>query len=114
MLWGDLLKNSETQKEVAFYIFVDLENAFDWVPRENISFALWQKSVPKYLVDGVMSFYKGYKTAASVDGELSSCEIKLSVKVCIHQGSALSPLLFIIVMDILTEDVRYGSLMELL
>ena len=61
-----------------------------------------------------MSFYKGYKTAASVHGELSSCEIKLSVKVCIHQGSALSPLLFIIVMDILTEDVRYGSLMELL
>ena len=114
MLWGDLLKNSETQKEVAFYIFVDLENAFDSVPRENISFALWQKSVPKYLVDRVMSFYKGYKTAASVDGELSSCEIKLSVKVCIHQGSALSPLLFIIVMDILTEDVRYGSLMELL
>ena len=30
------------------------------------------------------------------------------------QGSALSPLLFIMVMDFLTEDVRNGSLMELL
>ena len=58
-----------------------------------------------------MSLYKGCKTAVSVDGELSS---PFSVKVGVHQGSALSPLLFIMVMDVLTEDVRDGSLMELL
>ena len=60
---------------------------------------------------GVMSLYKGCKTAALVDRELSS---SFSVKVGVHQGSALSPLLFIMVMDVLTEDVRDGSLMELL
>ena len=32
----------------------------------------------------------------------------------VHQGSALSPLLFIMVMHVLTGDVRDGSLMELL
>ena len=32
----------------------------------------------------------------------------------IHQGYALSPLLFTIVMDVLTEDVREGSLTEML
>ena len=37
-----------------------------------------------------------------------------SVKVGVHQGSALSPLLFIMLMDVLTEDVRDGSLMKLL
>ena len=58
-----------------------------------------------------MSLCKGCKTAASVDGELSS---SFSVKVGDHQGSALSPLLFIMVMNVLTEDVRDGSLMELL
>ena len=58
-----------------------------------------------------MSLYKGCKTAVSVDGELSS---SFSVKVGVHQGSALSPLLFIMVLDVLTEDVRDGSLMELL
>ena len=53
---------------------------------------------------------KGCKTAVSVDRELSS---SFSVEVGVHQGSVLSPLLFIMVMDVLTEDVRDGSLMEL-
>ena len=35
-------------------------------------FALWRKCVPEYLVEGVMSLYKGCETAVSVDGELST------------------------------------------
>ena len=58
-----------------------------------------------------MSLYKGCKTTVSVDKELSS---SFSVKVGVHEASPLSPLLFIMVMDVLTEDVRDGSLMELL
>ena len=58
-----------------------------------------------------MSVYKGCETAASVNGLLSS---SFSVKVGVYEGSGLSPLLFIMVMDVLTEDVRDGSLMELL
>ena len=95
-----------------FFSFANLEKAFDWVPREFICFSLRQKGVPEYLVNEVMSPYKGYKTAVSVHEELSS---SFSMKVGAHQGSALSPLLFIMVMDVLiTEDVRDGSLMELL
>ena len=86
-----------------FFLFVDLEKAFDRMPREVICFALRWKGGPEYLVNGVMSLYKGCKTVVSV-----------SVKVGVHQGSALSPRLFIMVMDVLTEDVRDGSLMELL
>ena len=93
------------------FIFVDLEKAFDWVPREVIRFALKREGVPEYLVNGIMSLYKGCKTAVSVDGKLSS---SFSVKVGVHQRFALSPLFFIMVMDILTEHVRDGSLMELL
>ena len=74
-------------------------------------FALRRKDVSKYLVNDVMSLYKGFKTAVSVDGEMSN---SFSVKVDIHQGSALSPPLFIMVMDALTENVRNGSLMKLL
>ena len=98
------------KNKMLFFIFVDLERAFERVPREVICFALRWKGDPEYLVNGVMSLYKGCKIAVSVDGELSS---SFSVKVGFYQGSALSPLLFIMVMDVLTEDVRDGSLMEL-
>ena len=36
------------------------------------------------------------------------------MKTGVHEGSDLSPNLFIMVMDVLAEDVRDGSLMELL
>ena len=58
-----------------------------------------RKGVLEYLINGVLSLYKGQKTD---DGELSS---SFSVKVGVHQGFALSPLLFIMVMDVLTEDL---------
>ena len=48
-----------------------------------------------------MSLYNDCKTAVSVDGELLSL---FSVKVGAHHGSALSPLSFITVMDVLAED----------
>ena len=74
-------------------------------------FVLTQKGVPEYLVDRIMSLYKDCKTTASVDRELSS---SFSEKVGVHQGSALSSLLLTMVMNVLTEDVRDASLMELL
>ena len=55
-------------KDKLFFIFVDLEKAFDRVAREVICFALRQKGFPEYLVNGAMSLYKGCYTAISVDG----------------------------------------------
>ena len=55
-----------------FFISDDLEKAFDWVTKEIICFALRRKGALEYLVNLVMSLYKGFKIAISVDGELSS------------------------------------------
>ena len=57
------------------FVFVDMEKIFD--------------QVPEYLADEVISLYKGCKAAVSVDEELSS---SFSLKVDVHQGSALCPL----------------------
>ena len=51
------------------------------------------------------------KTAVSVDGELSSL---FSVKVGVHQGSSQSPLLFIIVIYVLTEYLKDAPRLHLL
>ena len=105
------IKKFRNKNKKLFFIFVHLGKAFDWVPRKVICFVLRQKGVPEYLINMIKSLYKGCETAITVDGELSS---SFSLKVGVHQGSTLSPLLFIMVMDVLTEDVRNGSLIELL
>ena len=87
-----LTEKFKTKCKKLFFVIVDLEKAFDCVPREVICFDLMRKGVPEYLVDGVMSLYKCCKTAASIDGELSSL---FSVKLGVHQGSAWIPFLFI-------------------
>ena len=58
------------------------------MPREVICFALKRKGVAQHLVNGVMALYKGCKTHASADGELSS---SFSAKDGVHQGFALIP-----------------------
>ena len=87
-----------------FLIFVDLKKVGEKA-REVISFALTRKGVAEYLVNGPMLLYKGCKTAVSVDSKLSSSS---SVKVGVHQMSALSPLLFMMVMDVLMMRRRDG------
>ena len=66
---------------------------------------MW-KGVPEGWLNGVVSLCKCCKTAVSVDGELSSL---FSVKVGVHEGSTQSPLLFIIVIDVLTISERCSS-----
>ena len=57
----------------------------------------------------VMSLYEGEKKRVRVGLEL--CE---EVKVGVHHGSVFSPLLFAIVLDVITESVRNGLMSELL
>ena len=58
-----------------------------------------------------MSLYEGAETRVRVDSELSE---DIEVKVGMHQGSALSPFLFTVVLDVVTEFAREGALSELL
>ena len=63
------------------------------------------------MVRAVMSLYDDTKTRVRV-GSAHSEEFK--VKVGVHQGSVLSPLLFAIVVDVITENARRGVANELL
>ena len=80
--------------------FVDLEKAFDIVPRKVLEWAMRKKGIPDVLVRSVMSLCEGAKTRVRVNSELSE---EFVVKVGIHQGSVLSPFIFALVVDVVTE-----------
>ena len=91
--------------------FVDLQKAFDRVPRKVLEWALRKKRIPEALVRSVKSLYEGAKTRVRVDNEFSE---ELEVKVGIHQGSMLSPFYVAVVVDVVTEFAIEGALSELL
>ena len=61
-----------------------------------MEWALKKKEIPEFLVRSVMSLYDGAKTRVRVDSELSD---EFELKVGMHQGSVLSPLIVAVVVD---------------
>ena len=103
-------KYSQKKKKL-YHVFVDLEKAFDRVPREIIEWALRRQGVPERLVSVVMSMYRSSRTQIVTKFGLSE---ELDVGMGVHQGSALSPLLFITVMEEASKDCRGSGPWELL
>jgi len=94
-----------------YFGFVGLEKAFDRVPREVIRWAICKLGVKEWLVLAVMSTYTGAKTVVrTVYSNNNSFEVKVSK----HQRSALSALLFVIVMEALSREFRVALPSELL
>ena len=83
--------------------FVDLKKAFDTVPKRVMEWALKKKELPEILLKAVMSLYESSKTKFKVGSEFSD---EFPVVVGVHQESVLSPLLFVIVVAVVTENAR--------
>ena len=58
-----------------------------------------------------MSLYHGAKTKVQVGSELSE---EFLVQVSVRQGSVLSPLLFAIAVDVISENAREGLMNKIL
>ena len=86
-----------------YFAFVDLEKAFDRVPREVLWWALRSVGVEEWAVRVIQGMYSNARSRVRVNGKLSE---EFTVGVGVHQGSVLSPLLFILVIEALSREFR--------
>ena len=94
-------KYREGQKEL-HCVFVDLEKAYGKMPREEVWYCMRKSGLAEKYVRIVRDMYDDSITAVR-------CAVGVTegfdVKVGLHQGSALSPCLFAMVMDRMTDDI---------
>ncbi|KAK3557991.1 hypothetical protein QTP86_005620 [Hemibagrus guttatus] len=96
-------QHRETQEKL---LPADLEKAYDRVPREELWYCMRKSGVAEKYVRVVQDMYERSRTV--VRCSVGQTE-EFNVEVGLHQGSALSPFLFAIVMDQLSEEVRQES-----
>ena len=90
------------KKRPHFFAFVDLEKAFDRLPCAVLEWSLIELIVDDWLIKVIMSMYKNAGSLVRVNGKLGE---EFEVKVGVHQGSVLSPILFAIVLEALKVSV---------
>ena len=98
-------------KKPLYFAFVDLEKAFDRVPREVLWWALRSLGVEEWAVRVIQGMYANARSRVRVNGQLSE---DFDVTVGVHQGSVLSPLLFILVLEALSRGFHTDKPWELL
>ena len=95
-------KYREGQREL-HCAFVDLEKAYDRVPREDLRYCKRKSGMAEKYLRLVQDMYEESETV--VRCAVGSTE-SFKVEVGLHQESALNPFLFAVLMDRLTNKVR--------
>ncbi|KAI5722660.1 hypothetical protein M8J76_011661 [Diaphorina citri] len=92
-------------------VFIDLEKAFDLVPRELIWESLRAQNTPEEYVRLIQDIYHQSQKQIRCTTGVSS---EFLVKYGVHQGSVLSPLLFIVIINHLTKNLMEDLLKTLM
>lgn len=95
-------KHIEKDKTILM-AFLDIEKAYDSVPRDKIWECLRQRNVPESLIRKVKMLYEDCQSCVQVGTTASSW---FQTKRGVQQGSALSPYLFVLVMDEIMKEIK--------
>jgi len=98
-----VMERYREQKKDLHMVFIDLEKAYDKIPRNVMWWALDRHKVPTKYVALIKNMYNNVMIRVRIsDGDTDDFPIKIGL----HQGSALSPYLFALVMDEVTRDIN--------
>uniref|UniRef100_A0A673LG56 Reverse transcriptase domain-containing protein n=1 Tax=Sinocyclocheilus rhinocerous TaxID=307959 RepID=A0A673LG56_9TELE len=83
--------------------FLDLKKAFDKIPHNLIWHALRSHNVPEAYIQWIQALYRNVTSVVRTPVGTSP---SFPITVGVHQGLVLSPLLFILCMDMVTADIQ--------
>ena len=93
------------------FAFVDLEKVFDCVPRKVLWRAMRRVGVEEWIICAAKAMFGKAKSNMFLNGQFSD---EFNIKVGVHQGGGMSPLLFIIVVEALSRELKVNCPWELL
>jgi len=98
-----LIEKYREQRKDLHMVFIDLEKAYDIVPRDLIWKVLDERNIPRGYIDAIRDMYEGSMTTIKT---ICGVTNEFPVTIGLHQGSSLSPYLFTLVIDELTKNIQ--------
>jgi hypothetical protein len=94
------------QKKDLHMIFIELEKAYEKVPRNVMWWALQKYKVSSKYITLIKDMYDNVVTSVRT-GDEDTNDFPINIE--LHQGSTLSPYLFALVMDEVTRGIQDGT-----